>query len=48
MEDGLLAPVMHIEGAEAIDPNFESWTWLSDERSRTHACIPEEKFAAVS
>lgn len=23
MEDGLLAPVMHIEGAEAIDPNFE-------------------------
>ena len=22
MEDGLLAPVMHIEGAEAIDPNF--------------------------
>src|SRR6202158_4692803 len=23
MEDGLLAPVMHIEGAEAIDSNFE-------------------------
>ena len=26
----------------------KSWTWLSDERSRTHACIPEKKFAAVS
>lgn len=22
-EDGVLAPVLHIEGAEAIDPNFE-------------------------
>ena len=23
IEDGVLAPVLHIEGAEAIDPNFE-------------------------
>jgi membrane dipeptidase len=23
LENGVLAPVLHIEGAEAIDPNFE-------------------------
>jgi membrane dipeptidase len=27
MNDGVLAPVLHIEGAEAIDPNFEILTY---------------------
>jgi hypothetical protein len=27
-EDGVLAPVLHIEGAEAIDPKFANGSWM--------------------
>jgi Membrane dipeptidase (Peptidase family M19) len=47
MEDGLLAPVMHIEGAEAIDPNFEVLDVLYEQRSTTGPNIIVHK-AAVS
>ena len=38
MEDGLLAPVMHIEGAEAIDPNFEVLDVLYEAGRAVGAC----------